>query len=447
MPNFDAAILQSDFVTSTDLRKFIVKDLSEMVVHGPPSRRDHPSIKYRSVPLDLPSIKIVDDGQVENVHRHKSSNNTLNATGFVVAAGRLWDFLNQPPDILQPKENLKQNSTCKNESITCSDDNTKASTFADTKYYSIDLKSDACFPLAVNSGLQHPKVTQKMLLSKPCIGQNNSSSSWRCVRARNSHVQAELWKINGPANLGIAHDLGRIYRCMSQNPFHNFKDLFNFPKNKYKRPAEINILENRTSAEDEITLGCIDCRENHLPTIARYKDTVGSESRASVENVQPSVSSLCTAYSLDTDTNLETDIISRIPSLSLYSDYHLKLLPSTDCTVGNCQQSSETCAVVVETSEVCHEDGTVLGNQKIDYRGAFIEDGTPIEASLSVHKIPGDILANQRHAIAGALAGTFVSLCLHPADTIKTVIQARIKNEKSIHHIFRSIVSERGKVQ
>ncbi|KAM7494247.1 hypothetical protein LguiB_028856 [Lonicera macranthoides] len=51
--------------------------------------------------------------------------------------------------------------------------------------------------------------------------------------------------------------------------------------------------------------------------------------------------------------------------------------------------------------------------------------------------------AKQEHAFAGAFAGIFVSLCLHPMDTIKTVIQS-CHNQNSLHYISRSIISERG---
>ena len=51
--------------------------------------------------------------------------------------------------------------------------------------------------------------------------------------------------------------------------------------------------------------------------------------------------------------------------------------------------------------------------------------------------------AKQEHAFAGAFAGIFLSLCLHPIDTIKTVIQS-CHNQNSLHYISRSIISERG---
>lgn len=53
-------------------------------------------------------------------------------------------------------------------------------------------------------------------------------------------------------------------------------------------------------------------------------------------------------------------------------------------------------------------------------------------------------VAKQEHAFAGAFAGIFVSLCLHPMDTVKTVIQSCHTDQRSIPYIGKSIISERG---
>ncbi|XP_024545371.1 adenine nucleotide transporter BT1, chloroplastic/mitochondrial [Selaginella moellendorffii] len=50
----------------------------------------------------------------------------------------------------------------------------------------------------------------------------------------------------------------------------------------------------------------------------------------------------------------------------------------------------------------------------------------------------------KNHAVAGALAGVFVSLCLHPLDTVKTVIQSKNTGKQAILPIVASIVSTRG---
>ncbi|KAJ7531530.1 hypothetical protein O6H91_14G047600 [Diphasiastrum complanatum] len=48
------------------------------------------------------------------------------------------------------------------------------------------------------------------------------------------------------------------------------------------------------------------------------------------------------------------------------------------------------------------------------------------------------------NAIAGALAGAFVSLCLHPIDTIKTVLQTQKTGRRSALMVLNSVVADRG---
>ncbi|CAH8355730.1 unnamed protein product [Eruca vesicaria subsp. sativa] len=66
------------------------------------------------------------------------------------------------------------------------------------------------------------------------------------------------------------------------------------------------------------------------------------------------------------------------------------------------------------------------------------------EACSSSTETPTYAFAKHRHAFAGALAGVSVSLCLHPLDTVKTLIQSCRLQEKSLCFTGRSIISERG---
>ncbi|OEL22110.1 S-adenosylmethionine carrier 1, chloroplastic/mitochondrial [Dichanthelium oligosanthes] len=54
------------------------------------------------------------------------------------------------------------------------------------------------------------------------------------------------------------------------------------------------------------------------------------------------------------------------------------------------------------------------------------------------------VVTINRHALAGALAGTAVSVSLHPVDTVKTIIQANSCGQSSFYHTLRHTLVERG---
>lgn len=62
------------------------------------------------------------------------------------------------------------------------------------------------------------------------------------------------------------------------------------------------------------------------------------------------------------------------------------------------------------------------------------------------HRFDGAVTVN-RHAVAGALAGTAVSASLHPIDTVKTIIQANSCGQSSVYHTLRRTLLERGNAQ
>lgn len=55
-----------------------------------------------------------------------------------------------------------------------------------------------------------------------------------------------------------------------------------------------------------------------------------------------------------------------------------------------------------------------------------------------------DAVNVNKHAVAGAIAGTVVSISLHPVDTVKTIIQANSSGQSSFYHILRRALVERG---
>ncbi|XP_050230099.1 uncharacterized protein LOC126679179 [Mercurialis annua] len=93
----------------------------------------------------------------------------------------------------------------------------------------------------------------------------------------------------------------------------------------------------------------------------------------------------------------------------------------------------------------CNADDNIMDNNIRKQHHEYVaEDKNVIDIRSSACEGPCYGVAKQEHAYAGAFSGIFVSLCLHPVDTIKTVSQSYHAGQKSVCDIGRSIVSERG---
>lgn len=113
----------------------------------------------------------------------------------------------------------------------------------------------------------------------------------------------------------------------------------------------------------------------------------------------------------------------------------ISLKRSTDCDSEIASSSS--------SGSNPHKDGlSMVENKQLLERDRNDQE---TEVCSSSTEAPTYAFAKQRHAFAGALAGISVSLCLHPLDTVKTMIQSRRLEEKSLCYTGRSIISERGR--
>ncbi|CAH2071219.1 unnamed protein product [Thlaspi arvense] len=183
-----------------------------------------------------------------------------------------------------------------------------------------------------------------------------------------------------------------------------------------------------------------------VPTVSRYHKGAEIEKRESFEvsasgNANRSGRIFVTTGSESiTDTSGGTSL-SRSTDVNylflLYRDRcannkGVKVI-STDCDTEMSSSSSgddlgEDSLSMVENKQLCERD-------KKDQES---------EVCSSSKETPSYAFAKQRHAFAGALAGISVSLCLHPLDTVKTMIQSCRLEEKSLCYTGRSIISERG---
>ncbi|CAI8619430.1 unnamed protein product [Vicia faba] len=141
---------------------------------------------------------------------------------------------------------------------------------------------------------------------------------------------------------------------------------------------------------------------------------------------------------------------------SLCSDYFLQTVPDNQMEVGVCQtlSSSIYADYRINSSLATSNTASVQCRYKIDdnqlkgIRTRHLSDVSDNERKVQIfsanHKQASHSLAKQEHAFSGAMAGICVSCCLHPVDTIKTVLQSCRAEQRSIFYIAKSIVSDRG---
>lgn len=400
-------------------------------------KRDQPSTNYRYKSLKQASFEFVhedyggtlpdNDNRRAKVTESKSCE-ILSTAELISAVGQIWDCASRPLSIFQPKANSKHNDTDSNkEKVLCylgGEGYVRVPTSANSKYFCIDLKTASLFSPMVQPNIEHLNITQKMSLFEPGNGNNAHSFFLRCLHG-GANMPNETWKEMGLTNVGISYDLGNIYRWMSKITLDTLRSPVDITQIENKKIKECCISKDATN-----TAGCginidVAIPENHPATESAdcYTDvTEGNGANERVMNTGVSISSLCTDYFLGADHGIAAGgSISRTPSSELHADSNF--LSSTDFAFEECQHKTEG----------------------VDQQKEFVtKDKLKMETCPSKQDKHHYVLAKQEHAFAGAFAGVFVSLCLHPVDTIKTVIQSCQADQKSIFSVGRLIISQRG---
>ncbi|KAF8768689.1 hypothetical protein HU200_007243 [Digitaria exilis] len=160
----------------------------------------------------------------------------------------------------------------------------------------------------------------------------------------------------------------------------------------------------------------------------------------------------CESSLHDTESNLES--LHEDPNFSASSVHQMENAKGARIMPGN-QISGKACTdaqVDTLTHMSCLvSDDAVLDPANADQQ-AYLDDMC-LQHSLDKvsreckptfeHRFDGSVTMN-RHAVAGALAGTAVSVSLHPVDTVKTIIQANSSGQSSFYHTLRRTLVERG---
>ncbi|KAF3960931.1 hypothetical protein CMV_014403 [Castanea mollissima] len=373
-----------------------------MVGYNKPPRSDQPSIKYRSIPVKgvspeladfvheeyAPTLSVNEDQQCNTTSVPKSPE-ILSTAQLISAVGQIWDCASRPLAFLQPKKNFHYNDKDfeKNEILGNLDvqGHGRVPTSADSNCFHVDVRTAGCISPMVLPNLDCPKATQKMSIIDRHGDNYTHSLFWSFLRGHNN-VSNELWKEKGFSRVKNSNELGNIYGWMGE-----------IIPARLKHPVKVTEIENKKTGES--------CFSGEMPSL--YKD-----------------------YFLDIQDNQADVGVSRSPSSSIYADYHIN-------SIASCSSAFEECQSKTDGNELPE-------NNRKQSQKSVVEDEYKAEIHSSAPRKPCSVIAKQEHAFAGALAGIFVSLCLHPVDTVKTVIQSCHAEQKSICYIGKSIVSDRG---
>lgn len=408
-------------------------------------KNDQPSIKYRWYPVGQASSGLPDFVHekyppfvFDKINKQRSrkpgpkSPAILSNAMLISAVGQIWDCASRPLGFFQPKKNSNHNdSGCQKEVVLADlggEGNDVAPISAKSKHLTVDL---------MQPSLDFLQVSEKMSVFEPYSRSYCHSSLWRFLHG-GGNVSQESWRVKGLASLEVSYQLGSIYGWMSDTISSGLKC-----------PVKVTELENRTGQY------CILEDTNNIAGGSISGDTVNIAGGSISGDTSSPVHNLTTnAYNLslyeneklemNTRTSLTSDYflravgseiggsISRTPSSNLYTDYHIDSLAS--------------CKDQFEESHHKIDDHEQLGSKKKQSEIFIIQDECKTEIGALACEKPHYALAKQEHAFAGALSGIFVSVCLHPVDTIKTVVQSCRAEQKSICFIGKSIVSDRGEL-
>ncbi|XP_027342526.1 uncharacterized protein LOC113855191 isoform X2 [Abrus precatorius] len=361
-------------------------------------KNDQQSIKRRriqrggaSFETDLSCVDYsppLSNNENKQCYRQKSPP-ILSTAQLISAIDQIWDSASRPLSFLLSKKNVNQNDKgfLEDKILDGIDEkkNGLVYTSNNTNYYSVSGSGSQI----VQEKLDFPKARDR-----------NSNKDWK---------EVELGREE------MSYRLGNVYWWVSRN---GPKTLNNHVNVTLPENLEINY---------PIAKGGISI-DTSTPALANESDVCSPD--------------LITheTQSLSNDAILNTRKAS-----PLCSDYFLQAVPDTKADVSACQTlSSSICTDYHINSLATCSTVSVQGQHEIDDNKSLEIQSRHFSDITNDDQKPHYSQAKQEHAFSGALAGVCVSLCLHPVDTIKTVIQSCRAEHRSIFYTGKSIVSDRG---
>ncbi|MED6156593.1 hypothetical protein PIB30_015906 [Stylosanthes scabra] len=354
----------------------------------------------------------------------------LSTAQLISAVGQIWDSASRPLSGLLREKNASRDDKgfpiknipggihAERDGGVCSSTN--------TNYFHVNVGAAAYGSQIVQEKLDFPTVTQKALILQSGNGSEERIHSLfqRFLQATDNSLN-EYWKEIELGSEKISFQSRNVYWRMSRNAPEGLKyhvkatDLAN---KKNSSPVDGDCISTDTS-----TLAVANKSDVFNPDLILDEDLpLSSDTTMDTENI----STLCSDYFLPVLPGTNADVgACQISSASIYTDYHIKSLDTCDSASMHCQHKIDN-------------------NELLEIQGRHFKDITDGEAKVqsfaATPQKPCYPVAKQEHAFSGALAGVCVSVCLHPVDTIKTVIQSCREEQRSIVNLCKSIVSDRG---
>ncbi|XP_039067718.1 adenine nucleotide transporter BT1, chloroplastic/mitochondrial-like [Hibiscus syriacus] len=391
-----------------------------------PYRRSQSSIKYRVSPAEgaffeigelVPeeySPSLPDNNKKIRIIFEAKQSQILSTAEFISSLNQIW---NSASCLAIPQQQTNLERVCLA--------SLKEDISADSKYFCIDLTTARQFPSVMKPNFDFVKITKKISMIDSSIG-NIRHSFCQGLLCCGSDFSNESWKGNGLAAFGFSFEVGNIYKWMRKMiPPAGLQYFSNVPGIANKKIGEYCFSSYRASLTENIPIENAEHYSHHI----KSKDLSISHDDKLVSNTR-GTTPLWSDYLLTDvqETNADCSV-SRTSDSDLCADYHFNSLASHYSTF--------------KEQQYLNNGSEYLENQRKQPE-LFSTDTGATESHSTASEKPRFALAKHEHAFSGAFAGIFVSLCLHPIDTVKTVLQSCNAEQKSIFYIGRSIISERG---
>ncbi|KAJ8764816.1 hypothetical protein K2173_010281 [Erythroxylum novogranatense] len=404
-----------------------------------PSRSGQASITYKSGRIESATIdlnNLVNKKKSRGIlvgHGHKSSESEarcpeiLTTRELISTFGEIWDLVG--PALSKSKEKLNGNSyVCQEGVILGYRQDAKVG-----EAPSLDNCHNPCgnvrnighSMLLMQPKLEFTNITQKMALYELC-SENYLHPLFLQFSNGGINLPDESSEGKGLLGLFFKYELEKIQNRTKKAVPTESKFLVN----------EIDKAVMTKSCSLEINSSKKDCISGDTACQADFEGCFpepvdGSLRRANkIESASGMTNSLHTNHFLQ---DIRDGNVSGTVSKALCSnlmDHQINVSALDKSTNENFQQDIN--------------DNEVLENGRKQPQKTWMNEKCKAEINSSPRERPHLAFTKQEHAFAGALAGVFVSFCLHPVDTVKTVIQSCPVDKKSLPHVAKSIVSERG---